>query len=500
MAGATRDLEFGKIKVGAKSLDDAVLNLGSLRTGNRYFTDKNIIIKALADNDIGLLRDISNYFYRTNGIYQKVCNYAANMYRYDWYIVPEIYDSNVKTEKVMSEFSRTLSYLDNSYIKKVCADIALKVIINGAYYGYVTSTNEGLVLQELPAKYCRSRYSIGPNPTVEFDMRFFDEKFTDTQYRLKVLNMFPKEFSQGYILYKQGKLPSDSLGDTKSWYLLDPANAVKFNFSNGDIPFFVNAVPSILDLDAAQDLDRRKQMQQLLKILVQKLPLDKNGDLIFDIDEAKDIHNNAVQMLRRAIGVDILTTFADIEAVNISDNTTATTRDDLEKVERSVFNSLGISQNLFNTDGNLSLEKSILTDEGSVRYLVKQFETFFDKLVAQKNAQARKSYHFRFYMLGTTQYNYKDLAKLYKEQTNSGFSKVLPQIALGHSQSSIINTAYFENDVLQLSKIMIPPLMSSTLNAEDVLGTAGEESQGGRPEKEESEKSDKTLQNLESLS
>jgi len=27
-------------------------------------------------------------------------------------------------------------------------------------------------------------------------------------------------------------------------------------------------------------------MQKLMKILVQKLPLDKNGDLIFDVDEA----------------------------------------------------------------------------------------------------------------------------------------------------------------------------------------------------------------------
>jgi hypothetical protein len=72
---------------------------------------------------------------------------------------------------------------------------------------------------------------------------------------------------------------------------------------------------------------------------------------------------------------------------------------------------------------------------------------------------------------------------------------MLPQIALGHSQSSIINTAYFENEVLHLSEIMIPPLMSSTLNAEDVLGKKGQEktnktqsnieggNKGGRPEK-----------------
>ncbi|MGN1380173.1 MAG: hypothetical protein ACI4W0_01275 [Bacilli bacterium] len=98
--------------------------------------------------------------------------------------------------------------------------------------------------------------------------------------------------------------------------------------------------------------------------------MDKNNDLIFDIDEAKDIHNNAVEMLSRAVGVDVLTTFADIDSIDMSDKNTATTRDDLEKVERTVFNDLGISRNLFNTDGNLSLEKSILNDESSVRNLL----------------------------------------------------------------------------------------------------------------------------------
>jgi hypothetical protein len=130
--------------------------------------------------------------------------------------------------------------------------------------------------------------------------------------------------------------------------MLEPKNTVKFNFHNGgngaaDIPLFLNAIPAILDLDAAQDLDRRKQMQKLLKIVVQKLPMDKNGDLIFDVDEARDIHNNAVQMLKRAVGVDVLTTFADIDSIDMSDKNTTTSQDDLAKVERSVFNALGIS-------------------------------------------------------------------------------------------------------------------------------------------------------------
>ena len=197
--------------------------------------------------------------------------------------------------------------------------------------------------------------------------------------------------------------------------------------------------------------------------------MDKNGDLIFDVDEAKDIHNNAVQMLKRAVGVDVLTTFADIDSIDMSDKNTTATQDDLSKVERGVFNALGVSQNLFNTDGNLALANSILNDEGSVRSLLLQFEIFFDR-ITQRLGSVRKKYNFRLYMLETTQYNYKELSKMYKEQVQLGYSKMLPQIALGHSQSSILNTAYFENEILHLSEIMIPPLMSSTMNMEDLKG------------------------------
>ena len=351
-------------------------------------------------------------------------------------------------------------------------------------------------------------------------MRFFDDNFRDPGYRMRVLKLFPPEFAKGYVLFKQGKLGPDYSGDTPgSWYLLDPESTVKFNVNNSDIPMFINAIPTLIDLDAAQDLDRRKQMQKLLKILVQQLPLDKNGDLIFDVDEAKDIHNNAVQMLRRAVGVDVITTFADVKAIDTSDKNSSTTVDDLEKVERTVYNALGISKNLFNTDGNLSLEKSILDDESSIRNLLLQFQIFFDRILEQENKN-KKKYNFKLYFLETTQYNYKDLSKMYKEQTQLGFSKMLPQIALGHSQSSILNTAYFENEILHLSEIMIPPLMSSTLNGQDILGkkeqtapgnsqnktaTAGtkvsaETKQTGRPQKADDQKSEKTIQNKESMS
>ena len=528
-----KPIRYGKIKVGTKTLDDAVLNLGSIQNVTKNQMSKSTIYRALMDNDVTKLREISDYFYRTSGIYQRVCNYFSTMYRYDWYVVPEIFGQEKNNEKILKDFAKVLNYLDNSHIAKICADIALGVIKNGAYYGYVVDVNDQILLQELPINYCRARYNYGSSPAVEFNMRFFDVAFPDTTYRMKVLNLFPDEFRKGYVAYKSGKLNETAVSGSSDptlrgcsccwqrdngWWLLDPEKTVKFSFNNGgngaaDIPLFVNAIPAILDLDAAQDLDRRKQMQKLLKIIVQKLPMDKNGDLIFDIDEARDIHNNAVQMLKRAVGVDVLTTFTDVDSIDMSDKNTTTSSDDLEKVERTVYNSLGVSQNLFNTDGNLSLQKSILNDEGAVRTLLLQFEIFFDRLT-QKKSPNKKKYNFRLYMLETTQYNYQELSKMYKEQVQLGYSKMLPQIALGHSQSSILNTAHFENEVMHLSEIMIPPLMSSTMSLEDLKGKTNEtgtnktqqktEGQStttaGRPEKADDQKSEKTIQNKESMS
>ena len=497
--------DFSRIKIGLQHLDDAILDLGSLKKADRTYGDKQVILRALAKKDYDTLRAASNYFYEVSGIYERLCKYFAFLYRYDWYVVPYIEENGPKNEKILAEFAKVLNYLDNSNIKYMCGNIALEVIKNGCYYGYIVDTKHGMTLQQLPVQYCRSRYMVGDAPAVEFNMKFFDEKFQTIEQRLKILEMFPPEFAKGYVMYKKSRL-KDEAGNTTGWYLLDPGCAIKLNLNGSDYPILANAMPAILDLDAAQDLDRRKTMQKLLKIIIQKLPLDKNGDLIFDVDEAKDIHNNAVQMLKRAVGVDVMTTFADVDVADLADKNTATSTDDLEKVERTLYNAAGVSQMVFNTDGNIALEKSILNDEASMRNLILQFSNLLNKIVSRKFPGKVGKYNFRVVLLETTIYNYLELAKIYKEQVQLGYSKMLPQIALGHSQSSVIANAHFENEVLKLYEIMIPPIMSSTMNAEAILGQKGagktqnpeSGSSGGRPAKPDSQKSEKTIKNNES--
>lgn len=131
------------------------------------------------------------------------------------------------------------------------------------------------------------------------------------------------------------------------------------------------------------------------------------------MDEAKDIHDNAVVMLKRAIGVDVLTTFADIIKIDTKDANSATTRDDLEKVERTVFNSAGISHNMLNADGNTAVTSSILADESSVRDIPLQFSILLTRIVEKFNK--KNHYDFIVTVLETTQFNYKEISKMYKE-------------------------------------------------------------------------------------
>jgi hypothetical protein len=67
-----------------------------------------------------------------------------------------------------------------------------------------------------------------------------------------------------------------------------------------------------------------------------------------------------------------------------------------------------------------------------------------------------------------------------------------------------LNLAYFENEILDLPSIMIPPMMSSTISGQEILDMKNqrnsnknenplEEKSVGRPEKADDEKSEKTI-------
>lgn len=113
--------DYAKMRVGLKTLDDANLDLNYFKKLNSRNGDKATVLKALANHDYNSLKSISNLFYETSGIYERLCKYLAYLYRFDWYVIPFIGLTDVeklKEDKIIKEFYGLLDYLDNSYLKK----------------------------------------------------------------------------------------------------------------------------------------------------------------------------------------------------------------------------------------------------------------------------------------------------------------------------------------------------------------------------------------------
>lgn len=77
------NVDFSKIRVGAKTLEDANYTLGDLKRIDRRLGDKQSILKAIHEGNICQMRDISSHFYKISGIYSRLCRYMAYLYKYD---------------------------------------------------------------------------------------------------------------------------------------------------------------------------------------------------------------------------------------------------------------------------------------------------------------------------------------------------------------------------------------------------------------------------------
>lgn len=217
-------------------------------------------------------------------------------------------------------------------------------------------------------------------------------------------------------------------------------------------------------------------------------------------------------MVGDAVGVSVLSTVAEVHLEELSPDDNSESK--VDAAQASVYNDLGISTNLFNTDGNIALEKSIITDEAFVKPLMLQFEQFFNNYISWKFN--KNDLKFRIKMLSTTIFNYKDVSNTYKDLTKIGFSRFLPMVALGHTQKEVTSMAKLEQQIMELDNWMLPPFSSNTMSsdtwsdiktiqqqggirkADTPAETQPAENGGGRPALPADQKSAKTIANNES--
>jgi hypothetical protein len=245
----------------------------------------------------------------------------------------------------------------------------------------------------------------------------------------------------------------------------------------------------ILRWEKYKNMEEARTEQELEKLLIQQIKILNDGELTFDIDEARQLHADTSRMLAET-SVDVLTTYADVQVVSMQDNKNVA-QSSLENMESTMFTDAGTSKNLFASTGNVSLDTTLKKDTAIMKLLMDKFAHYFTYYINNQLA-AMKSTNYSLTILPVTTYNEKEKTEEYLKMAQFGYSKLVATVAQGIDQFDFINLINYENNILKLSESMLPLQSSHTGDGGAEEGEAGE----GRTPLPNGKKSDKTMKNV----
>ena len=109
-----KPMDFNSIKVGNKRLaNDVTADVDAIlaQVQSKRPVKKKDVLEALRKGDLKKMRQISEFFFKTNGIYSRLCRYMAYLYKYDWIVTPIRVDSKVQDKKVIEGWMKALMLL-----------------------------------------------------------------------------------------------------------------------------------------------------------------------------------------------------------------------------------------------------------------------------------------------------------------------------------------------------------------------------------------------------
>lgn len=459
--------------------NNAVDLVGSRRYRHAEYTIEEVD-RIIHSGSLQAQQQLSRTFFYTDGFYKRILIYYATLLKYMGILIPNpTINQSLSNPPLQKRYTNALNFIENSSIQTLFTECSLKVLIDGCYYGIVQSFGKDkFTLMDLPTQYCRSRFKdLSGHDVVEFNVLYF-ESILDTSVRQETLNAYPKVIRSYYKKWVAGKLST-------SWVVLPAELVVYFSLFEA-VPLFLNVIPATMQYDDTVDTERERDLEEIRKIIVQKIPHLTDGGLLFEPQEAEVIHEGTVGMLRQNKNVSVLTTYADVDAI-VSKTTSDAVSNNLEKMVQNIYNEGGVSSQVFAATGNLAIETSIKNDVALMMPLANQFGTFLTELL--NLIFSNTAINFKYAFLPITYYNESTYITDSFKLAQSGYSFILPALALGITQKDLGNIKDLENDVMNLAEKLKPLQSAYTQSANSV----------GAPEKSPEEKSDKTIANEESI-
>ena len=460
-------------------------------------------------NDKQAWRIYSRIFYG-DSLYRRVLKYLSTLL-YNHYMISPVFANEKKPnkKKLMNDYNSLLRCLDEDMnVETFTQKVLLDLLIEGETFYYLEEYKKGASVYykpiKLPADYCRIIGTAGtPNINIfAVDLTFIDTVLADLVSkniltREEVLKQYPKEMRKAYEDYKGARLGRES----KQWFVVPVQNGIAFTTEDGRPPF-AYLVKTLARIDKFEVLRDDYIATNLTKLLVQIIDIDKEGNPEVDLEMAADFHKNLRAIAEKKNNVDALTTLAkEVDVLSLGETGDATKNYEfLKTYYDQFFDDAGISEEMFNATTGSTLDYSLAKDEAFMYDLRRQVETWFNYFITTIcNKRIIKNTKFVFSFLETSYKNREKMIESYIEGATYGFSKIVPQVALGVKQRYIESLNTFENEVLNLGERMVPlqssHTMSNKANESENSETSKdvESTPAGRPEKDQSEKQDSTV-------
>ena len=430
-------------------------------------------------------QELSRNFFFKDGFYKRIIFYYATLLKYIGILIPNPSAGNeLSTPYVQKRYNNALDYLDKINLPELLTRISMKALIDGCYYGVLQNVSRSdFVIFDLPAKYCRSNFrDFHGNDVIEFNVLYFNT-ITDEKVRQQALKIYPKVLADHYRRYKKSQVKTP-------WVKVPTDIGFCFSFSDDNRPFFLDVIPATIDYDEAVDINRERDLEEIRKIIVQKIPHLQDGALLFEPNEAQVMHDGAVGMMRGNKNISVLTTYADVDSV-VSNTSSEASTNALEKSLQNIYSNTGVSGQLFAPTGSQALMISIKNDIALMMVLGNKYSRFFTFII--NSLFSNSNVTFKYTLLPISYYDSSDYITDAFKLAQSGYSLLLPCLALGITQKDLLNLKDLENNALKIVEKLIPPASAYTGGANTGTGKVG------RPELPADQKSQKTIQNEQAL-